>query len=38
MMMHPAAVKTVKEVIRKLTSKEGVEAEKVYAWINSLKK
>jgi len=36
MMMHPAAVKTVKEVIKKLTVKE--EAEKIYNWIASLKR
>lgn len=36
MMMHPAAVKTVKEVIKKLTVKE--EAEKIYNWINNLKR
>ena len=36
MMMHPAAVKTVKEVIKKLTVKE--ETEKIYNWIASLKR
>ncbi|MBS7658939.1 MAG: CO dehydrogenase/acetyl-CoA synthase subunit delta [Candidatus Bathyarchaeia archaeon] len=36
MMMHPAAVKTVKEVIKKLTVKE--EAEKIYNWIVNLKR
>ncbi|MBS7655054.1 CO dehydrogenase/acetyl-CoA synthase subunit delta [Candidatus Bathyarchaeota archaeon] len=36
MMMHPAAVKTIKEVIKKLTVKE--EAEKIYNWVNNLKR
>ncbi|HID17373.1 TPA: CO dehydrogenase/acetyl-CoA synthase subunit delta, partial [Candidatus Bathyarchaeota archaeon] len=38
MMMHPAAVKTLSEVVKKLTSGKGaVEAQKALAWINNLK-
>jgi len=34
MMMHPAAVKTVKEVIKHLTSKGSGQAEKIANWVS----
>jgi len=34
MMMHPAAVKTVKEVIRQLTSRTPIEPEKIANWVS----
>ena len=34
MMMHPAAVKTVKEVIKRLTSKASGQPEKIANWVS----